>query len=254
MRWGGDSTGVFDAANARTSIYAPSGQLTRSQRWDGLSIWFAMRLADGGFVTSGSFGTRSSFGMPLHHFDRSGTLQGSFGARRDAHVVRASDLPYYRIPAQADADGSFWAFEARRPILRRFKVGGEPTYEWELPIRDFESFTSRRGQAAHGAEFFVVEALEDGLVLVGMIYPDPRSAEAVGAPRTVDGVTVKSIDDWGRYVSTRFYVLNPTRRQLVAVADEDAWVAASLGGGLYWGIRPGGDGGRLVILRATFTR
>jgi hypothetical protein len=254
MRWRGDSTAVFDAANARTSIFAPSGRLSRSQRWDGRSIWSAMQSADGGFVTSGNFGPRSAFGMPLHRFDATGTLRESFGSRPDARGVRASDVPLYRLPSRTDADGSFWALEARRPVLRRFRVGGVATDEWELPMRGFETFTSRRGDGAHGAEFFVVEPLADGLVLIGMTYPDPRSHEAVGPPRTVDGVTVTSIDDWGRYVNTRFYVLDPLRRELVATADEDAWVAASLGGGLFWGIRPGGDGGRLVILRSTFTR
>ena len=254
LAWGGDSIAIFDAANARTSIYSPSGRLVRSQRWDGLSIWFAMRLRDGGFVSSGSYGKRSAFGMPLHHFDRAGTLRGSFGAKPDARVVRASDVPLYRLPAEVQSDGSFWAMEARRPILRRFTVGGVATYEWELPMRDFETFTGRRGNAAFGAEFFIVEPLADGLILVGMMHPDPRSAEAVGAPRTIDGATVKGVDDWGRYVNTKFFVLDPARKQLVAELDEDAWIAASLGSGMFWGIRPGGDGGRLVVLRASFSR
>ena len=121
-------------------------------------------------------------------------------------------------------------------------------------MRDFETFTGRRGNAAFGAEFFIVEPLADGLILVGMMHPDPRSAEAVGAPRTIDGATVKGVDDWGRYVNTKFFVLDPARKQLVAELDEDAWIAASLGSGMFWGIRPGGDGGRLVVLRASFSR
>jgi hypothetical protein len=254
MMWGGDSTAVFDAANARTSIYAPSGRLARSQRWDGLSIWFGMRLADGGFVAGGTFGTLSARGMPLHRFDRAGLLRDSFGARPEARVTRALDMPIYRLPPLADSDGTFWAVEARRPILRRFAVGREASADWELPMKGFENFTSRRGDAAHGAEFMWITPLEGGLLLVGLMYPDPRSAEAVGAPRQIDGMTVKSIDDWGRYVNTRVFVLDPVRRQLVATADEDTWIAAPIGGGLFWGIRPGGDGGRVVVLRASLTR
>lgn len=248
--WGADSVAVFDASNARLSIFAPSGRFVRSQPWQGEPIIRASRLPDGGFLTSGPMTTRSGFGMPFHRFDRAAVLQVSFGAPADVRVVRRSDVPSFRMPARIESP-SFWAIDAASPTLRRFQVGGLHTDEWLLPMRDFERFR-RRPDGASGAEFFTIEPLADGLLLVGMMVADPRSEEALGPERVIDGRTTRGVDDWGRYTNTRFYVLDPQRRTLVASVEEDAWVAGSLGDGLYWGIRPGGDGGRLVVLRATF--
>lgn len=222
--WRADSTAIFDAANARMSIFDPDGRLIRAERWDGGSVWHAMRVGDRGFLVS-----------------------------PEAPLSRPAPGGRYRLPAQAEDDGTLWTVEARQPVLRRFRVGGEVLESWELPMRGFEPFTTLRGKVAQGAEFFVIEQTVDGLLLVGMVFPDPRSSEALGAPRTVDGVAVAAVDDWGRFVNTRFFVLDPRRRTLVAQADEEAWVAASLGEGLFWGIRPGGDGGRLAVLRAILT-
>lgn len=253
LPWGGDSIAIFDGANARTSVFAPSGRLARTQRWEAGSVLRAMRTTQGDFVLAGSFETRMGFGMPFHRFARSGVLLESFGAASDARVVRGSDVPTYRTPSVASADESFWAVDARSPVLRRFRVGGEVIDEWTLPFSRFETFTTRKAGGAHGGEFFTIEQIDSRFLLVGMIQADPRSAEALGAPRLVDGMRVTTVDDWGRYVNTRFLLLDTQRRELVAAMEEDGYIAGSLGDRMYWGIRPGGDGGRLVVLQAVIT-
>lgn len=254
LDWGGDSTAIFDARNSRTHIYAASGRLARTQRWDGLSIWFAMRTPEGGFVTSGSYGSRSSFGLPLHQFSREGRLQRSFGARSDIRVTRPGSVPRYQLPPRTERDGAFWAVQSNAPVLHHFQLGGLPTDEWRLPIAEFPMIGMNPDGSAKGAQFFTIDPLENGLLLVGVAYADPRSAEGLGARLQVDGQQTRRVDDWGRFLNTRLMVLDPTRREVLSITDEDTWIAGSLGGGLLWGIRPGGDGGRVVVVRATFQR
>ena len=251
--WGGDSVAVFDASNARTSIFSPSGRYARSQPWRLESIVRASHLPSGEFLIAGPLSTRAGFGMPFHRFSRDGLLQESFGAPQNARVVRFSDAPHFRVPTRIDSP-TFWAVDARSPTLRRFRLGTQHAEEWVLPMRNFERFRSGRPEGAFGAEFLTIEELPEGLLLVGMMFPDPRSVEALGPEQVIDGRKVRLVDDWGRYLNTRFYVLDSRRRTVMATVEDDAWVVASLGQGLYWGIRPGGDGGRLVVLRATFTR
>lgn len=254
LDWGGDSTAVFDAGNSRTHIYSPSGRLTRAQQWDGLSIWFAMRTPEGGFVTSGSYGSRTSFGLPLHQFSREGQLQRSFGARSDLRVARPGDVPRYRLPLQTERDGAFWAVRSDAPLLHRFQLGGVPAEEWRLPIGEFQKLGINADGSAKGAEFLTIDAFENGFLLVALTYPDPRSAAGLGAQIQVDGQQSRRVDDWGRFLNTRLILLDPKRREVVAVADEDIWIAGSLGRGLLWGIRPSSDGGRVVVMRATLQR
>ena len=253
LPWGGDSVAVFDWLNARTSIYAPSGRYTRSQTWSGGDLYRAMLTPDGEFVVAGVLDSRASLGMPFHRFNRAGVRQPSFGAPSGTRIERERDALWYRTPARTEPDGSFWAVDARSPVLRRFTLGGLATTEWKLPMRDFMNLTSRPGPGLRGAEFMNIEPLEGGLLLVGLMVPDPRSAEAVGPPKTIDGIPVSPVEDWGRYTDTRFFVLDPRRRALVVEMTEDAFIGGSLGDGLYWGIRPGGDAGRLVVLRAVLT-
>lgn len=254
LDWGADSVAVFDSGNAKALIFGPSGRLEREERVDVVPTIRASRLASGGFLVAGMIGTHAGFGMPFHEYSRQGALVRSFGSPADARVVRPSQVPTYRTPMRIAASGTFWAVDARSPVIRQFALGNTQRSEWQLPMSGFENFTTRRPGGAHGAEFFTIEERSDGLLMVGMILPDPRSLEAVGEARIVDGHRVTVVDDWGRYVNTRFFVLDPANRRLIATADEDAYVSGSLGDGMYWGIRPGGDGGRLVVLRATFTR
>lgn len=251
--WGGDSVAVFDWINARTSIFAPSGRYTRSQTWTGGDLYRAMLAPNGELVVAGVLSSRADLGMPFHRFDRAGVRQPSFGAPPGTRIERERDALWYRTPVRTEPDGSFWAVDARSPVLRRFTLGGLATSEWKLPMRDFMNLTSRPGPGLRGAEFMNIEPLEGGLLLVGLMVPDPRSAEAVGPPKTIDGMPVSPVDDWGRYTDTRFFVFDPRRRELVTEMTEDAFIGGSLGDGLYWGIRPGGDGGRLMVLRAVLT-
>lgn len=251
LDWGGDSTAIFDAGNSRTQIYSPSGRLARSQQWRGLSIWFAMRTPDGGFVTSGSYG---SFGLPLHQFSREGVLKLSFGARSDVRITHPGAVPRYQLPPRTERDGAFWAVQANAPLLHRFALGGVPTDQWRLPLAEFSKLGMNPDGSAKGAQFFTIDPLDSGLLLVGLAYADPRSAEGSGARIQVDGEESRRVDDWGRFLNTRLIVLDPTRRSVVAIADEDVWIAGSLGGGLLWGIRPGAEGGRVVVVRAALQR
>lgn len=248
LSWPGNSTSVFDQANARLTVFGPDGLLTRSLRWDGPAIVRAAVTDDGGFLISSRIGTRFGFGMPLHLFDARAHLTSSFGNAADIQVLRPSDVPILRLPSRVQLSKTFWSIRALSPRLERWNASGEMVESWDLPMRDFRPVRPEAFRGPGGEEFYFIEPLPDGTLLVGLVFRDARHLDALGPPKVVDGREVRVVENYGRFFDTRLLVLDPRDRTLVTVDDVDEYVIGNLGGGRFWAISAEGENGKLVIV------
>jgi hypothetical protein len=253
FEWTADSTMVIDRSQARMSVFDPTGIFRRSVPFSAGAFIRVMFTPSGNIVAATRINSRERFGLPFHEFDARGVIRRSFGARADQKIVQSDDLPVYRTVRRTREDGSFWTVEAYAPRLQRWSASGEVVEDWKLPMPDFVPF---RGLdvAAPGAEFEAIEETADGLLVLVMAFRGSRYREAFGDPRDVDGRPNLPILNWGRYMDSRIFVLDPSSRRIVATMDTETFVYVSLGEGLFWGIRPDGEQGTVAVLRIRVRR
>ena len=251
--WQADSTVVLDRSQARMSVFDPSGTFRRSAPFSGGAFIRVMFTPTGGIVAATRVNTREKFGIPFHEFDSQGVLRRSFGARVDQKVVQAEDLPVYRTVRRTRPDGSFWTVEAYFPRLQRWSATGDVLEDWTLPMPDFVRFKGL-DLAAPGAEFESIEETPDGKLVVVMGYRSSRYREAFGPARVMDGRLNPTVQNWGRYMAVRVFVLDPSSRTLITTVDSESFVYVSLGDSLYWGIKPQGEQGTVAVFRLRVRR
>lgn len=250
----GDSTFIIDGVQRRISVFDPDGRFRRSFEWSGGSQQRVMLVPSGGFVVAGRYGTRSSFGMPFHEFNRGGSLLRSFGSTKDVKIVTSRDIPVYRTPQRTRVDGSFWSVEARSPHLRLWRQNGSVADDWRLPLNEFAPLVSMQPDGPTGMEFFTIEEISPDVLLISIAYREDRYQESYGRTKVVDERSIRQVDDYGRFFSTRVFALDVRSRSLLASEELDAFIVGSLGDGLYWTVAPGGDGGRIELVRLRLDR
>ena len=252
--WLGDSSIVIDRAQGRLSVFDPTGKFRRSVPWLAGTFGRVMHTPNGTFVVATRINTRDGFGMPFHEFNSDGELLRSFGSKPDQKVVSSDDLPRHRTVSRSRVDGSFWSIETNAPRLRRWSKAGEVLEEWLLPMPGFRPFMGLQKDAPPGAEFESIEETADGLLVVVMAYRARRYLEAYGRDQVLDGRSGNEILSWGRFMDSRLLVLEPAQRRLLVTLDVDAFVYGSLGSGLYWTVKPGGDFDTVTVTRLQVRR
>jgi len=196
----GDS--LYVVQNARVSVFDALQRHVRTFQIPPGSVTKALLLPNGSLLLGANFGTPSSFGLPLHMFDRQGVLVRSFGDSKalqlsdDATLNSRGTLPPAMVALEQDGR-AVWAAPGYR--IRQLKIDGSPGLAfdvhgspWFPPTRD-SSITDRAGRSVRvqvGGGSTTLTGIDNGVLWISASRSASSAAEkSTNALEAVDART-----------------------------------------------------------------
>ncbi|MCC6318779.1 MAG: hypothetical protein IT361_13945 [Gemmatimonadaceae bacterium] len=247
---GGDSVLVLDAGAARFSLWSADLKPGRTIAVEGFPTPLLVEDWPAAILGSGSVGSPSGAGWPLHRLDLSGQVaewKSSFGP--DDGAVRPGE--YWRLaqvlaPARG---GGFWAADEAQ-----YRVG-----RWDWPSRrvfflrrtpDWFPGTARRAlgtpRTAPSPAVSAMHEDDDGLLWVFLRVPAPDWPDAWPRAAHEGGEVDYRQLDLSRLFDSIIEVIDPRSGALMASERVAEWVIASLPGGRIAAVEVDADGATRV--------
>lgn len=224
----GDTIRLFDPANARETILAPTYAVARSRQLPGIALnqgayaWFP----DGSQVVSGLLPTSNAFGLPYHRLDPHAAKVYSFGDSGRPLTLRTA-YGAVRRPLTAASDGrGFWGTTETRERFQLWSTAGRLQREIDIDIPGIglgaPDTVSGALDPKHPppARIRALRQRGNGYLWVLVLIGDPEwrhnLVEKIGAdgpyyePKTYSGV-----------YDTMIEVIDPKRARLVAMKRVD---------------------------------
>ena len=194
---GPDSIVVFEAGNARATVFTVDGGVGRTFRLPG-RVFDSAPLPGGRFVTNGSIPSAEHAGRPLQILDVGGGILTSFGAT-EGRPMRP-DLPHlaYRRLA-SDRAGRIWSAMPTSYEIAEWSAAGNAVRVW---VRDAPWFPdSFEGRAIDPAEEFPpwlvdVEVVDSGHLATVTLVGSADWRDHLGEPFTIPGSGRVVYPDW----------------------------------------------------------
>ena len=225
----GDSTLVFDNANAKMSVLDPSYRVAREVRLSGV-VGDAVRLRDGTLIVVGSIGPRKQPNDPYFVVGDSGVVR-SFGrgtdTSREAFALRASRR------VASSRQGGFWSGHGNQYRIDYLDVAAPPKIVVRRDVPWFPKWATSAGPPSwiERPKSSLSDLREDDQ---GLLWTFLRRAPADWKPATNVSVRpelpirMPPINEFGKYIEFVIEVIDPQTGNVLATTR----LPGSFGGGL----------------------
>ncbi len=138
---GTDSVVVFEAGNARASVFTLDGKLGRTFQVPG-RINDSAVLAQGGFATNGLISTPEYFGLPLQILLEDGQVDQAFGGVEGG--LMRPDMPQLGYRRVATDGKRIWAATPTNYEVSEWSAAGQERHVWVRGAAWFEAYFDDR--------------------------------------------------------------------------------------------------------------
>lgn len=222
---GADSLFVFDAGNARYTVFDERLRPVRSARLATQNLTAALRLGGGPLLLAGQVHAEGTAGYPLHVVEPDGTVSRSFGIGEPLSGPDTHGKLFRRIARSAD--GRLWSAHLLEYLLEVWTPAGELE---AVLLRDAPWFppaeTSTAITATVAPQPMLTSLVEDeaGLLWVTVRIPDRDWRRGLGETvDTPEGASARR-GDHQQLFDTVVEVIDPATLRVVRTARFDAFV------------------------------